>query len=366
MSRDKKVALKKVLTSHQLVSYKNARFSKYRKRLLYFLYVNKLFLQFEKGEEIEISCDVTYRVEVNEFGDKILIVKLYKTSSYAIDEKLKKMSNALTTLFNSDLLEVSDEMSYIQYSFILEPSKELEREIFTNDIERFERDYIYLSQRFTMDLSRYPSLLLTGATRSGKSLMICHLLLEMLRLNISENDNEYIFVCDGKGLELANYCDVLGLDVSTNSEEILETVKRVHTIMKYRQDHRLRQEQRVWLVIDEFSSVQDSFADDKEGKEKRKLFMKLVGDIVRLGGSCRVSLVIGNQVSNTDRIPSEIKNNILTRINMGKIVSGDQWRVLFGQEEQIDYSVPGPGHGILFNETGLHKFVAPFVVMEQY
>ena len=94
--------------------------------------------------------------------------------------------------------------------------------------------------------------------------------------------------------------------------------------------------------------------------------MQLVADIIRLGGSCNVSCFVGNQVSNTDRIPSELKNNILTRLNLGKIVSGDQWRVLFGQEEQIEVSIPGPGHGILYDENGLHKFVAPRVLMQEY
>ena len=191
--------------------------------------------------------------------------------------------------------------------------------------------------------------------------------MEMMRSNATgKADGEFIFICDGKGLELVDYCKQIDIPVSSGYDEILDTVQNVHDIMKNRQENGLRYEQRVFLVLDEFSSIQESFPLDKEGKEKKKKFMQLVADIIRLGGSCNVSTFIGNQVSNTDRIPSELKNNILTRLNLGKIVSGDQWRVLFGQEEQIEVSIPGPGHGILYDENGLHKFVAPRVLMQEY
>lgn len=367
MAREKKVKLDKVLTSNELVSYRKARFDKYRKRLKYFLQVNKLFLQLEKGEEIEVSTDATYRVEENEFGDQILIVKFYKTSSYDIDQRLKKVANSLSTLFQSDLGEVKDELAYVEYSLILKPSKDLETEEFTKNVDRLDRSYISLNQRFKLDLNRYPHLLLTGATRSGKTIYLTHLLMEMLRINATGiDDNEFIFICDGKGLELVDYCRQLDLKVASGYADILLTVEKVHRIMKQRQENGERYEQRIFLVLDEFSSIQESFPLDKEGKENKKRFMQLVADIIRLGGSCNVSCFIGNQVSNTDRIPSELKNNILTRLNLGKIVSGDQWRVLFGQEEQIEVSIPGPGHGILYDENGLHKFVAPRILMQEY
>lgn len=367
MPKEKRVKLDKVLTSNELVSYRKARLSKYKKRLKYFLQVNKLFLQLEKGEEIEVSCDATYSISKNEFGDEVLTIKFYKTSSFDIDQKLKKVASSLSTLFESDLGEIREELSFIEYVLILKPSEELETEEFTKNVVRSERDYISLNQRFKMDLKRYPHLLLTGATRSGKTIYLTHLLMEMMRINATgKADEEFIFVCDGKGLELVDYCKQIDISVSSGYDEILDTVQNVHDIMKNRQENGLRYEQRVFLVLDEFSSIQESFPLDKEGKEKKKKFMQLTADIIRLGGSCNVSCFLGNQVSNTDRIPSELKNNILTRLNLGKIVSGDQWRVLFGQEEQIEVSIPGPGHGILYDENGLHKFVAPRVLMQEY
>lgn len=367
MVKEKKVKLDKVLTSNELISYRKARLGKYKKRLKYFLQVNKLFLQLEKGEEIEVSCDAAYSISKNEYGDEVLTIKFYKTSSFDIDQKLKKVASSLSTLFESDLGEVREELSYIEYSLILKPSKELETEEFTKDLIRSERDYIALNQRYKMDLKRYPHLLLTGATRSGKTIYLTHLLMEMLRSNATGiDDNELVFICDGKGLELVDYCRQLDLKVASGYTDILLTVEKVHRIMKQRQENGERYEQRIFLVLDEFSSIQESFPLDKDGKENKKRFMQLVADIIRLGGSCNVSCIVGNQVSNTDRIPSELKNNILTRLNLGKIVSGDQWRVLFGQEEQIEVSIPGPGHGILFDENGLHKFVAPRVLMEEY
>ena len=292
--------LRKLQKGFKLYLYKKSPFI--RQRMKYFLQVNELYKVEEQKlrvsdsnvvggkSEIQLSLEVSWKKEKNEFGDTILIVKIHKDGSI-LESRIEDAIPKLQAIIGP-IISKANSAKYYEVRLFLKQTDWLEEIDLKEEVEVNPQRFIQLSKYHKWKYIGSPHLLLGGESGSGKSRVLYGLIYKCLKETTKDN----IFVCDGKGEELyrvSNYLLELP-NVGKTNEEIFDYIKDVENIMDRRHAGIEENKIPIFLVVDEFASLRISM-NKKEFEDLNNSFKR----IILMGRSSNVHLIIALQRAET-------------------------------------------------------------------
>lgn len=358
------VKLRKLHNRYVLRGFKNSIIFY---KLKYLIQTNKLYEidQFTKHvivenhkqtkKRIEISSIIKYQVSKNEFGDKILELRLMKSGS-KIDEKLLNLTSQIQSLFNSELLSKSNEIGYVSYQLLYKRAKNEEVVNLSDEQFKNTKGTIKLSHRHVWEYIDKPHLLLGGNSGSGKSYLLFSIVWKMMAETINEN----IFVCDGKFDELEEISkNKFKLkNVAKNVTDIVKSINFVEEEMNKRYADKFRDRKAVFLVIDEFAAL-SLILDKNEVKE----LTKRLKSIILKGRAANIHVLVAMQRASSANMDLDIRDNCAIRIGLGNL-SQENFKMIFNEtrsENEIITRNIGEGY-ILIDGQSVSLFEAPKIV----
>lgn len=360
-----KVKLKKLHNRKLLSAFSH---SNIRYKLKYLLQTNELYLvdevkqlknvegEIQRLNKIQLSVEVKYRTEKNEYSDTILKVQFIKTGSM-LDARIHDLGSQLQSLFKANLLEKNNAIGYVEYILLYKESKEQEICDLSTYIEYGPQGYISLSKRVKWDYISKPHLLLGGNSGTGKSYLLFSIIHKMLR----ETQRHNIYICDGKFDELETFAtDYFNLSmVASSVADIKYYIEMVEELMEQRYKDKEKNNEAVFLVIDEFAAL-SLVIDKKEWQELNKR----IKNIILKGRAANIHVLIAMQRASSDSIDLAIRDNTAVKIGLGNL-SVENFRMIFGEgrgSNDILKRERGQGY-ILIDGENLSMFDSPFIKM---
>lgn len=350
----KSTSLKRFLKRYEIGFYSRGTI---RMKLKYFIQSNALFIvgdELQDGQQergIDLSIKVKWRLSLNEFGDRILTVRLMKSGSL-LDGKLVDKIGELQALFGGAVLEKSNELEFVEYRLIYKQGEQ--EEIFVEEENDADPSgFIKLNRYYRWDYQRHPHALFAGNSGSGKSYLLYSVIYKML----AETSKKNIFICDGKFDELEELAKVqFGLSrVARTAEEIADFVELVGFKMEDRYKQKQRNLEPIFLVIDEYAALQ--LALDKKKMVEVNQNLK---NIVLKGRASNVHCLIAMQRVEGSSIDLAIRDNMAVRVMLGN-VSKENFSMMFGEsrnDKDIIKRDRGQGY-IKIDGTDLKLFESP-------
>ena len=177
--------------------------------------------------------------------------------------------------------------------------------------------------RVTVDLENIPHILIGGATGSGKTYLLKHIIYQAIKKNYE------IYIADFKGgLDYPVSWKRL-LDFITDIDEARDFLKKLCDVLDERKKELAASGckdidaynkkygeiyQHILFACDELAELLDCSGLSKEDKALRHEIIGYISTIARLGRAFGIHLVISTQRPDADIVPGQIKNNISYRI----------------------------------------------------
>lgn len=221
------------------------------------------------------------------------------------------------------------------FNFILEDLG-TDKTFVPNSIEDLKQEpyFIKLQEDLSLNLSKYPHVVIWGQTGSGKTTVLMSIIAQCL-----SNRTDLYFI-DGK-TEFSSFSVFYPKEkIATDNEEVLSLLKGVSQMIIKRQKRMADVVQKrkelgltgfdvklkpVVIIADEVGSVIAGMSS----KEKKELVGNLL-QIVQKGRSVSVFLVMASQSPATTVLPSDIRSQFSTKILLGS-ATGDFQRMAFDQ-----------------------------------
>lgn len=221
------------------------------------------------------------------------------------------------------------------FNFVLEDLG-TDKTFVPNSIEDLKQEpyFIKLQEDLSLNLSKYPHVVIWGQTGSGKTTVLMSIIAQCL-----SNRTDLYFI-DGK-TEFSSFSVFYPKEkIATDNEEVLSLLKGVSQMIIKRQKRMADVVQKrkelgltgfdvklkpVVIIADEVGSVIAGMSS----KEKKELVGNLL-QIVQKGRSVSVFLVMASQSPATTVLPSDIRSQFSTKILLGS-ATGDFQRMAFDQ-----------------------------------
>lgn len=221
-----------------------------------------------------------------------------------------------------------------------------------------------------IDLTKAPHILVTGATKQGKSVCINCMIASLLYSKRPE-DLKLVFI-DPKGVEFKAYSGLINhylavskdscdrvTTIATTAPEAVQTLESLCSEMERRYSNSVTRSPFVVCFFDEFAdflSVHHPYEQD----ETKVLSQRIINCITRLavkGHGVGIHLVIATQSQSTDVITGHIKANFHTRI---------AFRTAFGRDTTPSGSekLIGNGDMLLEQKTEISRLQGGFISNE--
>jgi DNA segregation ATPase FtsK/SpoIIIE-like protein len=355
--------LRKLQKGFKLKIYKNSPFI--RQKMKYFLQANDLYKVEEQKvrvndnnvvggkSEIQLSLEVSWKKEKNEYGDLILIIKLHKDGS-VLESRIEDSIPKLQALFGKIISQVNSE-KYYEVRLFLKQSDYREEIDVMEEIAMDPQGFIQLDKYHKWQYRKYPNLLLAGNVGTGKSRVLYGMVYKLL----SETEKENLYICDGKNDELYELCkDYLKLpNVESDSFRIGETVKNIEKIMEQRYENKERNSSGIFLVIDEFAALRIAL-DKKEFAEINDSLRR----IILMGRAANIHIIMALQRPETSVLDGAIRDNYPVRIGLGNL-KDENFKMVFGitKDDSIIHKEIGQGY-ISINDV-LDGYESPWVIL---
>ena len=206
-----------------------------------------------------------------------------------------------------------------------------------------------INKFITISLRDTPGILIAAASGSGKSFYLMYLLVQMLK------ETNSIFVVDGKYREIKKASKQMGIKtVANNIDESIKYIEQVEKLIDYRNSQESRDNETVFLVIDEYLFFLDKIMNEYGYKKVKEIEKKLI-NIVLAGRSADVILVLVLQRLGAAKSKDEVglhlrmRDNIATKIGLGNL-SKENFEMLFGQTKDSKITTKGRQEGYLKTE----------------
>lgn len=166
------------------------------------------------------------------------------------------------------------------------------------------------------------SMLLAGVTGSGKSYAANAIIQHLLQ----EVDTQLVLI-DPKKVEQREYKkSVKALWYADNENDIYDTFCKVHDLMLTRLEaipdgEKVTSAPHVFVVVDEMAFLMQS--------NKKRDYVKMMGDIAIMGRAAHIHLVLCTQVCTQDVIPAIIRDNVANIVCLRQRDAG-KYRYLLG------------------------------------
>lgn len=186
-----------------------------------------------------------------------------------------------------------------------------------------------LTQPIIINMNKFPHMLIGGSTGTGKSRLLLVILTNLIK---HCNDVEiYLLQLRKNDLGVFNNCKQVKMN-SRTIEEVLETLKKIDKECRRREllidnikgfydieDYNkvcYSKLKYMYVVIEEFSFLNISRGDSKGEKDLKAQCLKHIKTLVNVGRSSGIFLITALQKPTSDSIPSDIKDQLCTRVSL--------------------------------------------------
>ena len=325
--------ISKLVGKRKLDFYKK---SNVRFKLKYFIQMNLLYAVEEEKElkdnqrlrKVAISTKIKfkkYKIDNNTY----LLLRLMKAAA-DFDDRLENSVDKLATLFG-EIKEIGNYAKYYEVKIVIKEYKEtllIHKDMTVENVAKEHK--LKINKFITIDLRYNPGILIAAASGSGKSFYLMYLLVQMLK------ETNSIFVIDGKFREIKKASEQMGIKtVAHNLEQSIKFIEQVEKLIDYRNSQESRDNETVFLVIDEYLFFLDKIMNEYGDKKVKEIEKKVI-NIVLAGRSADVILVLVLQrlgaAKNKDEVGLHlrIRDNMVTKVGLGDL-SPENFEMLFGR-----------------------------------
>ena len=323
-----------------------------REQLLFLLESNNLFVSSSDG--------VIVRSVVLDFSiDEEYIFIYAHVLGDNFSNKVSELDIYLSACLNLNLEEKIKTASCVKYTFRKYP----ERRISWEDTLQTTEITISADKNCCWRLGVPPHVLISGSTRSGKTVMIENLVAQYLTLGaeikLLDPKNGDLSWLVGKKLE-----DRLGYKVVYNSpfqisgalrEAVLEMNRRFQVMADNPDIYVSKGKVLSWadvkgnyplvVVLDEGIAFKTEAETSKEGKKAYEEAMSNLGSLLVKSRQASIEVIVGLQRASSDFIPTYMRQNFGVALLLGATTAdSDSCRMMFSSQE-IDYKTCGIGEG---------------------
>lgn len=323
-----------------------------REQLLFLLESNNLFISSSDG--------VIVRSVVLEFSmDEEYIVVYAYVMGDNFSNKLSELDLYLSACLNLNLEKKVKTCSSVKYTFRKYPEKRISWE------DTLQTTKLTISDTVSFQIGCPPHLLVGGATKSGKTVMIENLVAQYLTLGadikLLDPKNGDLSWLVGKKLE-----DRLGYKVVYNSpfqiagalREAVEEMNRRFQIMADNPDiYVYKGKVLSWaevkgnfplvVVLDEGIAFRTEAETSKEGKQAYQEAMSNLGSLLVKSRQASIEVIVGLQRASSDFIPTYMRQNFGVALLLGATTAdSDSCRMMFSSQD-IDYKTCDIGTGYI-------------------
>jgi hypothetical protein len=325
--------ISKLVGKRKLDFYKK---SNVRFKLKYFIQMNLLYAVEEEKElkdnqrlrKVAISTKIRfkkYKIDNNVY----LLLRLMKASA-DFDDRLENSIDKLASLFG-EIKEIGNFAKYYEVKIVIKEHKEtllIHKDMTVENVAKEHK--LKINKFITIDLRYNPGILIAAASGSGKSFYLMYLLVQMLK------ETNSIFVIDGKFREIKKASEQMGIKtVAHNLEQSIKFIEQVEKLIDYRNSQESRDNETVFLVIDEYLFFLDKIMNEYGDKKVKEIEKKVI-NIVLAGRSADVILVLVLQRLGAAKSKDEvglhlrIRDNMVTKVGLGDL-SPENFEMLFGR-----------------------------------
>lgn len=325
--------ISKLVGKRKLDFYKK---SNVRFKLKYFIQMNLLYAVEEEKElkdnqrlrKVAISTKIKfkkYKIDNNTY----LLLRLMKAAA-DFDDRLENSVDKLATLFG-EIKEIGNYAKYYEVKIVIKEYKEtllIHKDMTVENVAKEHK--LKINKFITIDLRYNPGILIAAASGSGKSFYLMYLLVQMLK------ETNSIFVIDGKFREIKKASEQMGIKtVAHNLEQSIKFIEQVEKLIDYRNSQESRDNETVFLVIDEYLFFLDKIMNEYGDKKVKEIEKKVI-NIVLAGRSADVILVLVLQRLGAAKSKDEvglhlrIRDNMVTKVGLGDL-SPENFEMLFGR-----------------------------------
>ena len=344
--------ISKLVGRRKLDLYKK---SNVRFKLKYFIQMNLLYAVEDEKEikdnqrlkKVAISTKIKfkkYKLDENVY----LLLRLMKASA-DFDDRLENSIDKLASLFG-EIKEIANHSKYYEVKLIIKEHKEtllIHKNMVVENVAK--QHTLKINKFITISLRDTPGILIAAASGSGKSFYLMYLLVQMLK------ETNSIFVVDGKYREIKKASEQMGIKtVANNIDESIKYIEQVEKLIDYRNSQESRDNETVFLVIDEYLFFLDKIMNEYGDKKVKEIEKKII-NIVLAGRSADVILVLVLQRLGAAKSKDEvglhlrIRDNIATKVGLGDL-SPENFEMLFGRTKDSKITTKGRQEGYFKTE----------------
>ncbi len=323
-----------------------------REQLLFLLESNNLFVSSSDG-------DIVRSVVLDFSIDEEYIVVYAHVMGDNFSNKVSELDVYLSACLNLNLEEKIKSPSSITYIFRRYPEKRI---FWENTLQTTK---ITISDSVGFQLGSPPHVLVAGATKSGKTVMIENLVAQYLTLGaeikLLDPKNGDLSWLVGRKLE-----NRLGYKVVYNSpfqiagalrEAVLEMNRRFQVMSDNPDTYISKGKVLSWaevqgnyplvIVLDEGIAFKTEGETTKEGKQAYQEAMSNLGSLLVKSRQASIEVIVGLQRASTDFIPSYMRQNFGVALLLGSSTAdSDACRMMFSNQD-VDYKTCDIGTGYI-------------------
>lgn len=327
---------RKLLVKSFFFIRKNRQFLLWR-----FMYQNNFYFTKEVRSSAQRKPKI-YFPKVYLKQEKYALHVKFQLEGIKFQEQFLKLGGVLETMFSGDLMGTSDEKGYVIYSYAIDSAR---GRILGNEVVATVEQGVKLGEGVFWDFVHNPHLLIAGGTGGGKTVLLRSLLVGLLRIGVVE-------ILDPKQADFVplSNLNVLQGRVTYETEEmgqrlidLKEEMDQRYAMMREQSKAKGEEElgafykyslKPLFIMIDEFPSFVSALEDLPYGSfVDASKTMRALKQIVLKGRQAGVYVIIATQNVKADDLPTTIKDNIMTRISVGRLAQFS-YDVLFGEENK--------------------------------
>ncbi|WP_017371029.1 FtsK/SpoIIIE domain-containing protein [Lactococcus garvieae] len=316
---------------------------KYRHFLLWrFMYQNNFYFTKERNSNNRQGKPKIYFPKVYLKQEKYELRASFQLEGIKFQEQFLKLGGILETMFSGDLMGTSDEKGFVVYTYAIDSVR---GRISGKDVVATIEQGVKLAEGVYWDFVHDPHLIVAGGTGGGKTVFLRSIMTALLRIGVVEvlDPKESDFV------KLKNL-DVLKGRVTYTTEEmgqrlidLKDEMSERYEIMRQRSDEQGEEElgafykydmKPLFILIDELPSFMTALNELPYGSVVDSLKVDgALKQIVLKGRQAGIFVVASTQNIKADDLPSTLKDNMMTRITLGR-VSSYTYDSLYGEENK--------------------------------
>ncbi|MFK4894733.1 SoxR reducing system RseC family protein [Lactococcus petauri] len=316
---------------------------KNRQYLLWrFMYQNNFYFTKEKRGNGSQKKPKIYFPKVYLKQEKYELRVSFQLEGIKFQEQFLKLGGILETMFSGDLMNTSDENGFVVYSYAIDS---ICGRISAQNVRATVEEGVKLLEGVFWDFVHNPHLIVAGGTGGGKTVFLRSLLTGLLRIGVVE-------ILDPKQADFVplTNLEVLRDRVTYETEDmgqrlldLREEMEARYATMRNISEEKEEEElgafykydmKPLFIMIDEFPSFVSALDDLPYGGiiDSPKV-MSALKQIVLKGRQAGVYVIIATQNVKADDLPTTLKDNIMTRISVGRLAQFS-YDTLYGEENK--------------------------------